>query len=311
MQIRLDEVVNAIDETDVDTQFYYYIPEERIITKDDDSLNEKQLIPLPSHKQIDDYGTMKRFIEDLTDEEAQSWLSESIKGSGAFRRFRMTLDRFGLMERWYDYLDAAHESIAIDWCEYYGIEYLEGNEPYGNQQPFQPKQKEIVSAKHNYRFIDIDEDNVYGLVYLCSDFRKTLAKLKGNTVTADVDDMLEELRYYLKRSYPIFAIADNGKYVAYGVCRIEDDVVWLESIYVRPEYRRKGIGKMLLDKAQNIATEHGNDTLYLYVHPNNDTMLNFLKTNGYDVLNLIEVRKAYPDEQPDTSYTIGDHEYRY
>ena len=88
-------------------------------------------------------------------------------------------------------------------------------------------------------------------------------------------------------------------------------VVWLESIYVRPEYRRKGIGKMLLDRAQSIAAEHGNDTLYLYVHPNNDTMLNFLKTNGYDVLNLIEIRKAYPDEQPDTSYTIGDHEYRY
>ena len=210
MQIKLDEVVTAIDETDVGTQFYYYIPEERIITKDDDSLNEKQLIPLPSHKQIDDYGTMKRFIEALTDEEAQGWLSESIKGSGAFRRFRMTLDRFGLTERWYDYLDAAHESIAIDWCEYYGIEYLEGNEPYGNQQSFQPKQKETVSAKHNYRFIDIDEDNVYGLVYLCSDFRKTLAKLKGKAPAEVLSCLIvrlcsccpmtnEMLQAYLKR----------------------------------------------------------------------------------------------------------------
>ena len=311
MQIRLEEVIAAIDETDVDTQYYYYIPEERIIVKDDDSLSEKQLIPLPSHKQIDDYGTMKRFIEDLTDEEAQGWLAESIKGSGAFRRFRMTLERFGLTEQWYDYLDSAHESIAIDWCEYYGIEYLDGNGMYAEKGSFQLKQKENVPSKHNYRFIDIDEDNVYGLVYLCSDFRKALAKLKGNTVTADVDDMLEELRYYLKRSYPVFAVSDNGKYVAYAVCRIEDDVVWLESVYVRPEYRRKGIGRMLLDKAQSIASEHGNDTLYLYVHPNNDAMIDFLKANGYDVLNLIEIRKAYPDEKPESSYTIGDHSYRY
>ena len=36
MQIKLQEVVDAIDSTDVNTQYYYYIPEERIILKDDD-----------------------------------------------------------------------------------------------------------------------------------------------------------------------------------------------------------------------------------------------------------------------------------
>ena len=68
---------------------------------------------------------------------------------------------------------------------------------------------------------------------------------------------------------------------------------------------------MLLDKAESVAEEYGNDTLYQYVHPNNDVMLDFLKTNGYDVLNLIEIRKAYKDEENDTTYTIGKHEYRY
>ena len=36
----------------------------------------------------------------------------------------------------------------------------------------------------------------------------------------------------------------------------------------------------LLEKAEEIAKEHGNDTLYQYVHPNNDRMLNFLKKNA-------------------------------
>ena len=40
-------------------------------------------------------------------------------------------------------------------------------------------------------------------------------------------------------------------------------------------------------------------------------MLNFLKSNGYDVLNLIEIRKKYQDENLDTTYTIGDHEFKY
>ena len=310
MQIKLDEVIEAIDKTDVETQYYYYIPEERIIIRDDDSIKDKYLIPLPSHKQIDDYGTMKNFIEDLSDEEAQGWLSEAIKGAGAFRRFRSTLERFQLTDRWYDYLEAAHENIAIDWCEYYGIEYLE-NAPFSPQPQTKQTPLPKADAKHNYRFITIDKDNAYSLAYLVVDFRKSLNRLKSSNILIDVDEAVEELRYYLDRKYPIYAISDNGRYIGYCVIRIEDGVVWLESIYVRPEYRRKGVGRMLFDKAQSVAEEYGNDTLYQYVHPNNHAMLNFLKKNGYDVLNLIEIRKAYSNEETNETYTIGDHEYRY
>ena len=311
MQIKLEEVIEAIDSTTVDTQYYYYIPEERIILKeDDDSVKDKYLIPLPSHKQIDDYGTMKAFIEDKTDGEAKEWLEECIKGAGAFRRFRSTLERFALTDKWYDYLEDAHEDVAIDWCEYYGIEYLK-DRPFAKTEPSVSPVTAKPQQKHNYRFITIDKDNLYSLAYLTADFRKTLASLKGDKSDVDVDDALEELRYYVSKNYPIFAVSDNGKYVGYGVCRIEDDVVWLESIYVRPEYRRKGIGKMLFDKAASIAKDYGNETLYQYVHPNNDTMIRFLKHNGYDVLNLIEIRKPYKEEDPQETYTIGENSFRY
>lgn len=306
MQIKLSEVVEAIDNTTVDSHYYYYIDEERII-EDDDSVSQTKLIPLPSHKQIDDYGTMKNFIEQLEDEEAKGWLQESIKGAGAFKRFRNALERFYLTERWQDFLDEAHENIAIDWCEYYGIEYLEDNQfdtsPQVSNTP--------IDKKHNYRFITIDSDNVYSLAYLCVEFRKSLNKLNPNNVVIDVDEAVEELKYYLKKKYPIFAISDNGRYIGYAVIRIDDDVVWLESIYVRPEYRRKGIGKMLFDRAEAIASEYGNDTLYQYVHPNNEDMINFLNHNNYNVLNLIEIRKAYPEENNNQEYTIGNHTYKY
>lgn len=310
MQIKLQEVIEAIDSTDINTQYYYYIPEERIILNDEDLVKEKYLIPLPSHKQIDDYGTMKAFIEEKTDGEAKEWLEECIKGAGAFRRFRSTLERFALTDKWYDYLEQAHEDIAIDWCQYYGIEYLENN-------PFQKTEitvKNPVShseKKHSYRFITIDKDNLYSLAYLTADFRKSLAALKGNKIESDVDEAVEELRYYISKDYPVFAISDGGKYVGYCVCRIEDDVVWLESLYVRKEYRRNGIGTMLFNKAAAIAKEHHNDTLYQYVHPNNDVMIRFLAKQGYDVLNLIEIRKAYEDEELKDNYQIGDHSFRY
>ena len=310
MQIKLEEVISAIDETTIDRQYYYYIPEERIISSEDtDGIKDKQLIALPSHKQIDDYSTMKNFIAEKTDGEAQEWLEECIKGAGAFRRFRSTLERFGLSDKWYDYLDEVHEDLAMQWCDFYGIEYLE-------DRPFQSKTetpvlKNEISKKHNYRFISIDKDNVYSLAYLHAQFRETLRKLKGNEEKMDVDDALEELQYYLEKKYQITAISDNGKYIGYSICRNDDDVIWLESIFVLKEYRRKGVGRMLFEKAEALAKEYGNETLYQYVHPNNDVMLNFIKANGYDVLNLIEIRKNYKDEVTESEYQIGDHTYRY
>ena len=135
MQIKLSEVIEAIDSTDVNTQYFYYIPEERIILKGDEDIKEKYLIPLPSHKQIDDYGTMSMFIEEECDGEAKEWLEECIKGPGAFRRFRSTLERFNLTDKWLDYLYYAHEDLAIQWCEYYGIEYLENDSFEVNKTP--------------------------------------------------------------------------------------------------------------------------------------------------------------------------------
>lgn len=309
MQIKLSEVIEAIDSTDVNTQYFYYIPEERIILKGDEDIKEKYLIPLPSHKQIDDYGTMSMFIEEECDGEAKEWLEECIKGPGAFRRFRSTLERFNLTDKWLDYLYYAHEDLAIQWCEYYGIEYLENDSFEVNKTPI--VEPENISSKHNLRIININEDNVYGLAYLCKDFRRTLSGFKNQEFKGDVDDCVEELKSYLKHDYPIFAVSDNGKYIGYIVCRIDDDVVFLESIFVRKENRHKGVGKILFDKAESIAREYGNDSLYMSVHPNNDEMLRFLRGNGYDVLNLIEIRKAYHDEENDQTYTIGNNTYRY
>lgn len=309
MQVKLNDVIDAIDDTTTEVTYSYYIPEERIIINDDDSIPLKKLIPLPTHSEIDDYGTMKEFIEDLEEGEAKEWLEECIRGAGAFRRFRSTLQRFAMTDRWYDYLAQAHENIAINWCEYYGIEYLE-------DEPFKVnKQAETITPspknKHNYRYIDVNEDNIYSLVYLYIDFRKTLSSFKNINNDIDEDEALLQLKHHLSKNDLIYAIADNGRYIGFVICRKDDDVIYLEAIYVRKQDRLKGVGRLLLQKAEAIAKEYGNTTLYMSVHPNNDEMLSFLKKNGYDVLNLIELRKSYPDEQNNSTYSIGEHEYRY
>lgn len=310
MQVKLSEIVDALEMSDIDHRFVYYIPEERVLLLEDEEFYDDEVIALPSYKEKNDYGIMEGFIEDECSGEAKEWLSEAIKGRGAFRQFRNTADRFGLLDKWYKYRYEAYEDLAIEWCNYYGIEYIDEN-PYHIEDVSEEEPVKVKSVEHNYRLININEDNIYGLVYLVKDFRKALAKYKNLESKIDVDEALEELRYYIQKNYPIYAISDNGKYIAYCVCKVEDDVVWLESIYVLPQERRKGVGKLLLERAEELADEYHSDTLYFYVHPNNHEMLNFLKSNGYDVLNLIEIRKKYQDENLDTTYTIGDHEFKY
>ncbi len=55
----------------------------------------------------------------------------------------------------------------------------------------------------------------------------------------------------------------------------------------------------------------GEDTVYNYVHPNNDAMMSFLRNKGYTVLNLVEVRKPYKNEELNKKYKIGNNEFDY
>ncbi len=113
-----------------------------------------------------------------------------------------------------------------------------------------------------------------------------------------MDMAKEELQDYIDNKYPIFIVKDKeNKVVGYLVCKVEEDIVWAESLYVLPEYRRRGgIASLLFNEAEKLAEKLGSDTVYNWVHPNNDRIIKFLEKRGYDVLNLIEIRKSWKDE---------------
>jgi len=71
----------------------------------------------------------------------------------------------------------------------------------------------------------IDEEEV---VQLVAQFRQFLGELRSQEVRLDLDSAREELRYYVKRRYPIFVAVEDGLLIGYLVCRIDEDVVWAE-----------------------------------------------------------------------------------
>jgi GNAT superfamily N-acetyltransferase len=97
-------------------------------------------------------------------------------------------------------------------------------------------------------FKDVDKSQ---LVKLIAEFRVALAKLKHINKDLNLDQAREELQYYLEKFFPIFvAIKEDETLIGYSVCRIQDDVVWNESLYVVPPQRRKGIASALYRRSE-------------------------------------------------------------
>lgn len=313
MEICLDDVITSLDFED---ELYYYIPSGELayiedgyihfydsnIVEDIDELND-DYIKLPNRDYVDSYKIMESFIEKKVSGEAKDWFTNAIKGRGAFRMFRSCLERFKLENEWYKFRDDELREVAITWC-------LENNLSYYDRDYFDEEEIEdnvVKETTDDIRLVEINDHNKHFILDLVIEFRKYLSLLNGYDEEIDEISAKEEIDYYLAKAYPIYAASVNGLMVGYEVLKVEDNVVWLESLYVKEGYRNRGIGKMLFDKAE----EHSSDTLYINVHPNNELMLNFLKELKYDVLNLIEVRKAYVDEKHNEEYLIGNHSFKY
>ncbi len=154
-----------------------------------------------------------------------------------------------------------------------------------------------------------DEEKIARLI---AEFRVELKQLKGIKSTPKIDQAKEEFREYIDAKYPIFVAEDNCKeLLGYIVCKIDGNVVWAESLFVSNSARRKGIASKLYKEVEKIANQLGGDTVFNWVHPNNDKIIAFLSKMGYDVLNLIEIRKPRENEVLTEKISVGNHEFDY
>ena len=82
-------------------------------------------IALPTKFDIHEYSIMERFCLSIDDSEMSDNLYSSIKGSGAFRRFKDAINEYDIADDWYKYRNDALKEIAIEWCQEKGIEFDE------------------------------------------------------------------------------------------------------------------------------------------------------------------------------------------
>ncbi|PYL01843.1 MAG: hypothetical protein DME19_00165 [Verrucomicrobia bacterium] len=76
-----------------------------------------RFVRAPDKFEFHEYRHMERFIGTVEDAEAVEQLWRAIKGKGAFRYFKDTASRLGLLEDWYRYRADAMKEFVMDWAE--------------------------------------------------------------------------------------------------------------------------------------------------------------------------------------------------
>jgi hypothetical protein len=281
MKVNLLDVIDAIDTINEDETYFYSIQDEEIVYALDDGEDEEFFIPLPTKQEVNDYQNMVNFTETIEDDKKRDWFENAIHGKGAFRRFRATLERFGMETEWYDYLEACHRELAIEWCEQHGIVYdtsarSEEVDDDWDEEDVVVEKEPIKQVQIPLRFVRIDEDNYMSALSLCDIYLQELDQYAGLSSSSDYDRAQNYLEEALEEK-DIYVLSDHGRYIAMAICRMNGSVTTITDLCVVKDKRRCGVARQLVQEIQKEEVE----PLQFEVPTNNSIMHAFLQAIGY------------------------------
>ena len=281
MKVNLADVIDAIDTINEDETYFYSIQDEEIVYVLEDDEDDEFFIPLPTKEEVNDYQIMVNFTETIEDDKKRDWFENAIRGKGAFRRFRATLERFGMETAWYDYLEASHRELAIEWCEQHGIVYdtsiqsEEVDDDWGEEDVVKEKEP-IKQIQIPLRFVRIDEDNYMSALSLCDTYLQELDQYEGVASSSDYDRAQDYLEEALEEK-DMYVLSDHGRFIAMAICRMDGSVTTITDLCVVKDKRRSGVARKLISEIQKEEVQ----PLQFEVPTNNPNMHAFLQAIGY------------------------------
>jgi hypothetical protein len=86
---------------------------------------DRRFVEAPNKFDFHEYRQMERFIGTVEDSDAAEQLWQAIKGRGAFRYFKDTASRLGLLQQWFQYREDAMKTFVRDWAGAHGIPIID------------------------------------------------------------------------------------------------------------------------------------------------------------------------------------------
>ena len=122
----IDRIAEMLERVSDETEFLYRISTDKIIYRDAEFLDEntledievnwKDYILLPTQYDIHEYRIMQDFAMECPYEQMREKMLASLRGKGAFRRFKDTVFYLGIRDDWFAYRDNRFREIAERWC---------------------------------------------------------------------------------------------------------------------------------------------------------------------------------------------------
>jgi len=108
----------------------------------------------------------------------------------------------------------------------------------------------------------------------------------------------------LERNSTVFIEEHHGKLAGFTRVQFWDGAYSIREVFVVRPFRSRGVGGKLLASYEDLVREKGETSVYLTVEPKHQVSLKYLIRNGYDTLNMLELRKDlaeadFPERQGD------------
>ena len=122
----IDRIAEILEQVSDENEFLYRKSTGEIICRDPEFLDEstledievnwKDYILLPTQYDIHEYRIMQDFALSCPYEQMREKMLASLRGKGAFRRFKDTVFDLGIRDDWFAYRDKRLREIAESWC---------------------------------------------------------------------------------------------------------------------------------------------------------------------------------------------------
>lgn len=143
------------------------------------------------------------------------------------------------------------------------------------------------------RYQDGDLNN---LAELYRDFFDEMREWQGwEKLKLNHEEAVETAKDSLKDTSWVFVAENKGKLIGFSRLQFWDGAYFVREGYVAQGWRRKGVGSKLLSSCENLVHKKGEASIYLTVEPKLHKSLKFLIHNGYDTLNMLELRKDFDE----------------
>gem|GEM_PF-960755 len=226
------------------------------------------LVDLPDHYDLRQYEMMEEFAEIQASIPNANKIIEAIRGKGAFRRFRATVERLGLLKDWYAFHDREMLDKARRWCENNGIDYT-------------PKPEQYTYRRAAAADIETVTD-LFALLYL-----KSKTKIKAHRA-----ELRTEIEGQLTNANDTIFVAHKGE-IAIGAAHVSlrreyvegtdgGAVGYLEGIFVLPEYRLNGIARSLLGECRKWAVQNECEAFASDCEIDNELSYRFHMKTGFE-----------------------------